>query len=142
MANASEAAGIVVADPPEMPNGDERQSSEEREAAAEDGDANVEVVDDAELPKGMARLPYLGLSTVAKEVKALKERKAAAKDAQKKAATDLRNATRREKRIREKAAKLDNNDLMEVFKMRQEAQAKAVAKTKAKAKAAAKQAAA
>lgn len=46
---------------------------------------------------------------------------------------ELRNQERKRRRLLKKAASLDENDLLEVFTLRQETKAKAVASAKAKA---------
>jgi hypothetical protein len=83
---------------------------------------------------GIHQLAGLGASNTAAEIRELRRQRDSIKDEQKHASLALKNATKREKRLRAKAEKLDNNDLLEVFRMRQEADAKK-AKFKAKAKA-------
>jgi hypothetical protein len=93
----------------------------------------------AEVPQaarrmGIHQVAGLGASKTAEEIRELKRQRDIIRDEQKDATMALRNATKREKRLRTKAEKLDNNDLLEVFRMRQEADAKRT-KSQAKAKA-------
>jgi hypothetical protein len=87
---------------------------------------------------GIHQLAGLGASNTAAEIRELRRQRDSIKDEQKHASLALKNATKREKRLRAKAEKLDNNDLLEVFRMRQEADSKR-ARSKALAKARANQ---
>lgn len=66
----------------------------------------------------------MGKSKTAAHIADLKREREQMRSHVKKANSTIKNARRREKRLREKASKLDNNDLMEVFRMRSETEAK------------------
>jgi hypothetical protein len=83
---------------------------------------------------GIHQVANLGASEVAVQIRDLKRQRDDIKRTAKRASAALRNASKREQRLRTKAEKLDNNDLLEVFRMRQEADVKRTA-AKAKAKA-------
>ena len=81
---------------------------------------------------------YFGPSDMNRQIETLKHRRQEIKNKAAAASKELKKAKRKEKRLRTKAEKLDNNDLMEVFRLRAEAQAKAKEKAAAKAQAKAK----
>ena len=141
MAAAASAGGGPPDEPPHgLPAddvGDDEQPENEDvdDAMGEDGDAQAE---DANLPGVFQRLPNMGRSRIETRLEALREERIQKRKAAASASKDLRNEKRKQSRLKNKALRLNNNDLIEVFRMRAEAQAKAAAKAVPKAKAAAK----
>ena len=141
MAAVASAGGGPPDEPPHgLPGdhvGDDEPAEDENEddAMGEDGDAQAK---DSALPGMFGLLPDMGRSRIEERLEALRaERTNKKKDAQE-ASKHLRNEKRKQSRLKAKALRLNNNDLVEVFRMRAEAQAKAVAKAAPKGKAAAK----
>ena len=116
-------------EPPEPEDDHQMGEGEEEHAAPE--------APNAARPGGIINLA-LGKSKIKKRIDDLVRNRNDIKKAQQEASKALKAEKRKERRLRVKAEKLDNNDLMEVFRLRQEAEkkraaAKAAAKAKAKA---------
>lgn len=108
-----------------------------REDAELDGDDSE--AEDAENGEGDAKVPKelftmkIGPSKISAKIDKLKKDRERIKAEHKEASKHLKREKRQQNRLRAKANKLDNNDLMEVFRLRADIAAKAKAKAKAKA---------
>lgn len=74
-------------------------------------------------------------SPLAKKIEELKAERKRLQKEKKQKAQELRNAERKRQRLKSKAKQLNNNDLMEVYKLRQVEAADREAKAQCKAKA-------
>eukprot|EP00929_Paragymnodinium_shiwhaense_P003549 TRINITY_DN104112_c0_g1_i1.p1 TRINITY_DN104112_c0_g1~~TRINITY_DN104112_c0_g1_i1.p1 ORF type:complete len:153 (-),score=60.66 TRINITY_DN104112_c0_g1_i1:204-662(-) len=107
---------------------EENPDRDDEDAAELDADGG-----EAEGALAMQLVPDLGPSALSQRIKTMQAARTAKRKEAAAATADLRNAKRRQSRLKTRAMRLDNNELLEVFKMRQETQAKAMAKGKAAA---------
>lgn len=123
----------AAADPRDVEDAAGQDHSDRDEEDADELEADA---DDAAAAPAMDLVPDLGPSEMSQRIKTMQAARTAKKKEAAAATADLRNARRRQSRLKTRAMRLDNNELLEVFRMRQETQAKAKAKGKAAAAAA------
>ena len=131
---ASSSNGTNGARPPGDKEGNADDTRDEDEEMPQEGgneDTNKEALNE-EATKILGKLKF-GKSEIQAKVSTLGETREQLKKEPRTATTELRSARRRESRLKNKAAKMDNNGLLEIFRIRAEAKAKAIAKAKAAA---------
>ena len=126
MAAAAAGSGGEPPRKDDMPELGEENMEEEDDEEEEEEDAK-----DSKVPRGLLHMK-IGTSKISKKIEALRVQRDKLKSEQATATKELKKQRRTQARLRTKAQKLDNNDLMEVFRLRMEAQAKAKAKAEAK----------
>lgn len=134
MAAAVAGAGDL---PPDGGNDGHNPEDAPEEGEESENPDEEEAPEDAPAPDNLFAL-NLGNSKVSESIHRLKREREENRKKTITASKELKKHKRKQARLRNKAQKLDNNDLMEVFRLRSEAMAKAKAKAKGAAAAAPK----